>query len=99
MGCNHLIKIVKSSKSDKKLMAVFEDCQSGRQRTIHFGSKGMSDYTIHKDPERKQRYIARHSKNENWNNPVSAGALSRWVLWNKPSLQASIADYKRRFKL
>jgi hypothetical protein len=57
----------------------------------------MSDFTIHKDPERKKRYLARHSKNEDWTNPVSAGSLSRWVTWNKTSLRASIADYKRRF--
>ena len=59
----------------------------------------MSDFTRHKDSARKQRYIARHSRRENWRDPTSAGALSRWVLWNKPSLRESISDYKRRFKL
>ena len=97
MACYHLIKITKSSRSDKKLMAVFEDCNTGRQKTTHFGAAGMSDFTLHKDPERKRNYIARHSKNESWNNPVSAGSLSRWILWNKPSLRASITDYKKRF--
>jgi hypothetical protein len=29
----------------------------------------------------------------------SAGALSRWILWNKPTLAASIKDYKKRFGL
>ena len=32
--------------------------------SVHFGAKGMSDYTIHKDDERKYRYIMRHKKNE-----------------------------------
>ena len=27
----------------------------------------------------------------------TAGALSRWILWNKPSFRESVADYKRRF--
>ena len=98
MKCYHLVKITKSSRSDKKMMAIFEDCESKRTKTIHFGANGMSDYTIHKDPERKKRYINRHSKKENWNNPVSAGALSRWILWNKTSLRASIQDYKKKFK-
>jgi hypothetical protein len=98
MPCHHLVKITKSTKHDKKMMAVFEDCNTGRQKTVHFGAKGMSDYTIHKDPERKQRYIKRHSKNESWKNPTTAGALSRWILWNKTSLRASIADYKKKFK-
>ena len=97
MVCYHLIKITKSNKNGKKMMAVFENCQSGREKVVHFGSAGMEDYTIHKDDERKRRYIARHKANENWNNPVSAGALSRWILWNKASIRASVADYKRRF--
>ena len=78
-------------------MATFEHCTTGRTKTTHFGSAGMSDYTIHKDPERKERYLARHKKNENWNDPTTAGSLSRWILWHKPTLKASIADYKRKF--
>ena len=29
-------------------------------RTIHFGANGYEDFTIHKDPKRKARYLARH---------------------------------------
>ena len=58
----------------------------------------MSDYTKHKDPERKKRYMNRHKKNENWNDYMSPGALSRWILWNKPSFRDSVKDYKKRFK-
>ena len=97
MVCYHLIKITKSTRPDKKLMAIFEDCNTGMRKTTHFGAAGMSDFTLHKDPERKKRYIMRHSKNESWNNPVTAGSLSRWILWNKPTLKASISDYKKRF--
>jgi hypothetical protein len=31
-------------------------------KRINFGAKGMSDYTIHKDKARRDRYRARHSK-------------------------------------
>ena len=31
-------------------------------KTIHFGAKGMSDFTIHKDKKRRDRYRARHKK-------------------------------------
>ena len=31
-------------------------------KRINFGAKGMSDYTIHKDPERRQRYRAIRNK-------------------------------------
>jgi len=92
-----LIKITKSTKADKKMMAVFE--KNGRQITRHFGAKNYSDYTIHKDAERKQRYDKRHRSRETWTDPTTPGALSKYILWNKPSLRASIADYKRRFKL
>jgi hypothetical protein len=88
----------KSTNPDKKMMAIFR-MENGRTKTTHFGAAGMSDFTIHKDEERKKRYILRHKANENFNDPTSAGALSRWILWNLPSLRASIADYKKRFRL
>ena len=39
----------------------------------HFGAAGFYHYPIHKDDERKKRYIDRHKKSENWNNKFSAG--------------------------
>jgi hypothetical protein len=89
-----LIKIVKSPISGKKLRAYFSDGTH-----TDFGATGYSDYTKHKDDERKKRYIDRHRKRENWKNPKSAGALSLYILWNKKSLKASISDYKKRFNL
>jgi hypothetical protein len=47
--------IKKSNKPDKKFDAVIDN-----KKTVSFGAKGASDYTLHKDPERKARYIARH---------------------------------------
>jgi hypothetical protein len=82
----------------KKKTAVFT-MNDGSRRTVHFGQAGASDYTKNKDPERKKRYIDRHRARENWNDPLTAGALSRWVLWNLPTLKASIADFKKRFNL
>jgi hypothetical protein len=66
-------------------------------KTTHFGATGYEDFTTHGDEERKRRYIARHEAREDFDNPVSAGSLSRWILWNKRSLAASIADFRRRF--
>lgn len=94
-----LVKITQSDRKGKKLMAVFENKKTGRTKTTHFGADGMSDFTIHKDEARKKRYLDRHRKNENWNDPTSAGALSRWILWNKPSYKASVKDFKSRFNL
>jgi len=92
------VKISKSTKPEKKLMAVFQ-LENGRTKTTHFGASGMSDFPTHKDKKRKQRYLDRHRARENWNAPMTAGALSRWILWNKETREASIADYKKRFKL
>ena len=89
-----LVSIKKSNKSGKKLMATFET--NGRKKVIHFGAAGMSDLTKHHDRERRNRYITRHRKDLRTGNPARAGYLSMFVLWNKPSLQASIRDYKRR---
>ena len=91
--------IRRSHKKEKKWDAVFV-YPDGHTKTIPFGARGMSDYTKHKDKTRKQRYLKRHSgMGEHWNQPDTAGALSKWVLWNKPSLKASISDFKKRFHL
>jgi hypothetical protein len=93
-----LIKIVESDKPDKKMMAVFET-ESGRTKTIHFGQKGADDYTITKDKEQMLRYLKRHESSENWDKALSAGALSRYVLWSATSLAQGIRNYKKRFNL
>ena len=86
-------------------MAVFEDKEGKKIKTTHFGQRGASDYTKHGEKERMKRYLERHggerptSTKEDWKDPTTAGSLSRWVLWNKPSFNGSFADYKRRFGL
>jgi len=87
-----------STNKEKKYMAIFYDGDK-KVKTTHFGAAGMSDFTKHKDEERKKSYISRHKARENWNDYKSAGALSRWILWNKPTLEASVNDYKKRFNL
>ena len=87
------IIIKPSNKPDKKYMAIIND-----RKTIHFGAKGMSDFTIHKDEERKQRYLNRHKKNDNWNDPLTASFYATNILWNKPTITESIKDTNQRFK-
>ena len=84
--------IVASPNPDKKWRAYFNDGSH-----TDFGAKGMDDYTITNDEERKRLYLLRHKKNENWKDGKSAGALSRFILWNKPTIKASLQDYKIRF--
>ena len=89
------IVISPSTRTTKKYQAVID----GR-KTIHFGSSSHSDFTRHKDTERKQRYINRHRKNEDWTKSgvETAGFYSRWVTWHKPTIEKSIEDLNNRFK-
>ena len=81
-----------SDRKDKKYMAIIDD-----KKRVHFGSKGASDYTINKDDERKERYIKRHQKNEDWNNFNTAGFWSKNILWNRPTITESIRDINNKF--
>jgi hypothetical protein len=88
----------RSHRPEKKWDAIFEK-DNGKEKVVSFGAAGMSDYTKHKDKTRKQRYLKRHGHmGEHWQQADTPGALSRWILWNKPSFKASLADYKKRFK-
>ena len=84
--------IKRSTKNDKKFDAIVDG-----KKTISFGAAGMSDFTKHKDPERKERYINRHKKKESWNNPKTAVFYAKNVLWNKPTMQASVSDINKKF--
>ena len=69
-------------------------------RKVYFGAKGYEHFSSgHKDPKRKQRYIERHKDKENWTKSGidTAGFWSRWLLWNKPTIEASYNDIKQRF--
>lgn len=92
-----LIEIVKSKTKGKKYDAIFE--HDGKKKRVAFGAAGYEDYTTHKDPERRLRYIARHKAREDWSNPMTPGALSRFILWEEPDLAKAIAKYKRMFNI
>ena len=84
------VVISQSTKPDKRLKATFGN------KTIHFGAKNGSTYIEHKDMKVKSNWEARHKVRENWKDYDTAGALSKHVLWNKPTLAASIKDLNKR---
>ena len=59
------VVITKSKKPDKKY-----DARIDGTKTVSFGQKGASDFTKHKNTDRKDRYIDRHKKNEDWTKSV-----------------------------
>ncbi len=91
--------IKKSDNPKKKLMAIFTD-EKGKSKKTYFGAAGMSDYTIHKDKERRERYRARHKKDLKTNDPTRAGYLSYNLLWgDSTSLKQNINTYRKKFNL
>jgi len=86
------IKLLKSPRATKKWRVIFPN-----GKTVDFGGKGYSDYTIHKDPERMKRYLIRHKKREDWSDPYTAGFWSRWLLWSEPSMVRAIKLLKNKF--
>ena len=87
------IIISKSKNKNKKF-----DARIDGKKTVSFGSAEHSDFTKHKDEERKQRYINRHKSREDWSDPKTAGFMSKNLLWNKKTLTESIKDTNKRFK-
>ncbi len=105
-----LLRIVKSSNNSKKFDAIF--MIDNKEKKVSFGASGYRDYTLINDKNSKfylpkildrnvvkDSYIRRHQKKEDWTNPLTPGALSRFILWNKKTLASSIKDYKKRFKV
>ena len=85
-----------------KYVATFVDAD-GKEKRTKFGAVGYMDFIQYSKQDklkakiRKQAYLIRHRNREDWNDRTSAGALSRFILWNLPTLEASIADFRKRF--
>jgi len=106
-----LISIIPSTRKGKKYKATFE-LDKERSITTHFGASGYRDYTLMSDPKSKfyikdvkerlkvrDAYIKRHQKREDFNKPLTAGALSKWILWTEPNINTAIKNFKRKFSL
>jgi len=94
-----------STNPKKKYTAVFQKEGTNQTKTVHFGAAGYMDYPklftargkAYADA-RKDAYLKRHGgAGEDYNNPVGAATLAKYILWNKPTLSESIKDYRARF--
>tara|TARA_R110001592_G_scaffold91079_1_gene267027 strand:- start:472 stop:885 length:414 start_codon:yes stop_codon:yes gene_type:complete len=103
-----LKSIKKSLKESKKLTALFEiktskGAKKFTEKKTSFGYNNpddkQNDYRLHKDIDRRNQYIIRHQKDLRTDDPTRAGYLSMFMLWNKPTLEASVKDYNRRLKI
>jgi hypothetical protein len=89
-----LLKVIKLKNDKHKYEAVFDN-----GKRTKFGATGYSDYTLTGNDKLKSAYIARHSIDLKSKDVTAPGYLSMFLLWNKPTLKASIDDYKKRFHL
>lgn len=103
MGSEEYV-LAPSTRDKKKWMIT-----TPNKKKVHFGQKGASDYTKHKDPERKEKYISRHagsdsgntSSREDWTKSGldTAGFWSRWLLWGEKTIDGSINAIETKFNI
>ena len=87
------VTIEPSSRAGYKYMA------SDGSRTTHFGAKGYEDYTTHRDEKRRRNYLSCHESREDWGRSgvMTAGWLSRYILWEKPTIKEAVAAANRLY--
>jgi hypothetical protein len=85
------VEISKSTRAGKKFQAV------SNGKTIVFGDSNYQDFTQHGDPKRRDNYLSRHGS-EDWSrsNIMSPAFMSRWVLWEKPTLKGAVAHLNKK---
>tara|TARA_R100000655_G_scaffold109404_1_gene163806 strand:- start:3095 stop:3442 length:348 start_codon:yes stop_codon:yes gene_type:complete len=103
--------LYKSKSKDKKYTLLMPETDKRKKMKHRFGAKGYRDYTMINDknskyylPNKEDRekvkraYISRHRKDKGLGSPHSPAELSMMLLWNKPTLKASIKDYEKKHK-
>ena len=97
---NYTVYLQKSTNPNKKYMVTLVQPDK-KNKTIHFGASGYSDYTKHKDPDRMKKYDSRHKPRENWSKSgiKTAGFWSKWILWSKSNLKQAIDYTSNKFNI
>jgi hypothetical protein len=93
-------KIRPSKNKKKKYDAVIKSDEG--ITIIPFGARGYNDFTNNNyiDAKKKrEEYINRHKKNEDWNK-INPASLSRFILWgNSSDINKNIKEYMKKFNL
>ena len=94
-------ELYKSDKEQYKFKVIVNYLPTKKKDTVYFGANGYEDFTHHNDILRKTNYLARHKKRENWTKTGidTSGFWSRWLLWNKNTLNSSIDDIQKQFDI
>ncbi len=100
------IKLSQSTRQGKKFMVQFINKETNKNKTVHFGADGYTDYiqlnqigSKSQADEHKERYLLRHKNNEDWSDITTSGFWSRWLLWNLPTINESIKYIENNFNV
>jgi hypothetical protein len=84
----------RSDRPNKKFYIINDEFKK-----VYWGDSRYQHYTQgHLDEKRKQLYIKRHEKNENWNDPNTAGYWSYRFLWLYPTYDEAYKNIKNDLK-
>jgi hypothetical protein len=84
-----------STRKDKRFMATYAN-----GKVVHFGQANGKTYIDHGDKVKRENYLLRHKKRENWNDPFSAGSLSRYLLWGDTTdLETNHQAFMKKFPI
>ena len=94
-----LDRIARTGDQQPAFEAVFT-LEDGKKRTVKFGTS--SNYATNPDKTKADRsaYIARHAVRENWKDPMTRGALARYILWGgSRSVVENTRAFRKRFNV
>jgi hypothetical protein len=95
--------LYRSNRKNKKYVLVYMG------KPIHFGQRGYRDYVLMNQrnsrfyqpaierEKAKFRYLKRHQNDRL--DEISPGALSYFLLWNRPTIKESLKDFKVLFDI
>jgi len=94
-----ILELRKTPNNSRKKWIATVKTSDGKIRTVQFGAKGYSDYTIHMDRKRRELYRLRHQKDlkaKNADGMLSPGYLSYFLLWGpSTNLDTNLANFNR----
>lgn len=92
-----LLSVKKSTAKGKKWTATFKEGE--KEKMVHFGATGYTDYTKGATDEQRKSYRARHRSGATAR-PDTANALSYYILWgDSRSLASNLKSFKNKYNL
>ena len=84
-----------SDREGKKFFII-----TNKGKRVYFGASKYQHYTDgHLDIKRRNNYLKRHMKNENWNDPDTSGFWSAKFLWMYPTYIEAYEKIKKELRL